>query len=139
MNNKEVKKAIANIDSKKAMFTKAELEAMKTDTASGSGGGIDTIAINNVDSFKATRNASGSKQVRHLLRVIATRCSKSPTGVITYQEFSDAWEDENKCGYKQTVSECFPHYYSGVGATKNLVKTTSLDLTTLNDALVFNS
>lgn len=139
-NNAEVKQAIKNIDNKIAMFTKAELDDMKSDTATGGSGGIDTISINNKDSFTTVRNSAGSKQVKHLMRVIAKRCAKSPTGIITYQEFSDAWEDENKCGYKQTVSECFTHYWNGSsGATKNLVRTTRLQLATLNDALSFNS
>ena len=138
--NKEVKQAIANIDNKKAMFTKAELDGMKIDTATGGSGGIDTIAIKNKDSFMATRKASGSAQVKHLLRIICEQCNASPTGVISYQDFCNAWEDENKCGFKQTVPECFPHYYKGkTGATANLVRTTKLDLATLNDVLVFNS
>jgi len=137
--NREVKQAIANIDSKKAMFTKAELDDMKSDTGTGGSGGIDTIAINNVDSFKATRRSAGSKQVKHLMRVIAQECSKSATGTISYQDFCNAWEDENRCGYKQTVPECFSHYYTATsGATTNLVRTTKLDLATLNDVLVFN-
>ena len=74
------------------------------------------------------------------MRIIAQECSKSPTGIITYQDFCNAWEDEDKCGYKQSVPECFNHYWNGSsGATKNLVRTTNLDLTTLNDALSFNS
>tara|TARA_R100001082_G_scaffold93750_1_gene60578 strand:+ start:31 stop:540 length:510 start_codon:yes stop_codon:yes gene_type:complete len=141
-NNTEVKQAIKNIDNNKAMFTKAELDDMKSDTATGSNGGIDTISINNKDSFNTVRRSAGSKQVRHLMRIIAQECSKSATGIITYQAFCDAWEDEDKCGYKQTVPECFTHYWNGSsGATKNLVRTTSkhnLDLTTLNDALSFN-
>ena len=137
--NKEVKQAIANIDNKKAMFTKAELDDMKADTGNGGGGGIDTICINNKDSFTATRNASGSKQVRHLLRIICEQCNASPTGVISYQDFCNAWEDENRCGYKQSIPECFSHYYrASSGATANLVRTTKLDLATLNDVLVFN-
>ena len=63
----------------------------------------------------------------------------SSTGVISYQDFCNAWEDENRCGYEQSVPECFTHYYNSNGATKNLVKTTKLDLATLNDVLVFNS
>ena len=138
--NKEVKQAIANIDNKKAMFTKDELANMKTDTATGGSGGIDTIAIKNKDSFNHVRNASGSDQVKHLMRIIAQECNASPTGTISYQDFCNAWEDENKCGFKQTVPECFPHYYKGkTGATANLVRTTKLDLATLNDVLVFNS
>ena len=138
-NNKEVRQAIANIDSKKAMFTKAELDDMKSDTGTGGGGGIDTIAIKNADSFKATRNAAGSAQVKHLLRVLAHECNKSATGTISYQDFCNAWEDEKRCGYKQTVPECFSHYYTAnSGATRNLVRTTKLDLATLNDVLVFN-
>ena len=81
-NNKEVKQAISNIDKKKAMFTKDELASMKTDTGKGRNGGIDTITINNKDSFTTTRNASGSKQVKHLLRIIAQLCADSSTGVI---------------------------------------------------------
>ena len=137
-NNKDVKQAIANIDNKKAMFTKAELDDMKADTSTGGGGGIDTICINNKDSFKATRNASGSDQVKHLLRIICELCNASPTGVISYQDFCDAWEDENRCGYSQTVPECFTHYFKAKGVTANLVRTTKLDLATLNDVLVFN-
>ena len=135
----DVKQAIINTDNRKALFTKAELDDMESDTATGGSGGIDTISINNKDSFTTVRRSAGSKQVKHLMRVIAKRCSKSPTGVITYQAFFDAWEDENKCGYKQTVTECFTHYWNGTGATKNLVRTTNLDLATLNDALSFNS
>jgi len=138
-NNKDVKQAISNIDRKKAMFTKAELDSMKSDTGKGRNGGIDTIAINNKDSFTTTRNASGSKQVRHLLRIIAQLCADSPTGVISYQDFCDAWEDEDRCGYTQSVPECFTHYFTGGGATKNLVRTTKLDLSILNDALAFNN
>tara|TARA_B100000530_G_C15893267_1_gene462299 strand:+ start:860 stop:1360 length:501 start_codon:yes stop_codon:yes gene_type:complete len=142
-NNAEVKQAINNIANRKAMFTKAELNDMKSDTATGSNGGIDTISINNKDSFTTVRRSASSKQVRHLMRVIAQECSKSATGIITYQAFCDAWEDENRCGYKQSVPECFTHYWNGSsGATKNLVRTTSkhnLDLATLNDALSFNS
>ncbi len=138
-NNKDVKQAMANIDNKKAMFTKDELASMETDTAKGRNGGIDTISINNKDSFTTTRNASGSKQVKHLLRIIAKLCANSSTGVISYQDFCDAWEDEDRCGYTQSVPECFTHYFTGGGATKNLVRTTKLDLATLNDALVFNS
>ena len=141
-NNAEVKQAIKNIDSKKATFTKAELDDMKSDTATGSNGGIDTISINNKDSFTTVRRSANSKQVRHLMRIIAQECSKSATGIITYQAFCEAWENENKCGYKQTVPECFGHYWNGSsGATPNLVRTTSkykLDLATLNDALSFN-
>ena len=138
-NNAEVKQAINNIANKKAMFTKAELDSMKSDTGKGRSGGIDTISIKNKDSFTTTRNASGSKQVRHLLRIIAQLCAESSTGVISYQDFCNAWEDENRCGYEQSVPECFTHYYNSNGATKNLVKTTKLDLATLNDVLVFNS
>jgi len=141
-NNAEVKQAIKNIDSKKALFTQAELNDMESDTSTGGNGGIDTICINNKDSFTTVRRSANSKQVRHLMRVIAKTCSKSPTGIITYQAFCEAWEDENRCGYKQTVPECFGHYWNGSsGATPNLVRTTSkykLDLATLNDALSFN-
>ena len=136
----DVKQAIINTDKRKAIFTKAELDEMKSDTATGGNGGIDTISINNKDSFTTVRKSAGSKQVRHLMRIIAQECSKSPTGIITYQDFCNAWEDEDKCGYKQSVPECFNHYWNGSsGATKNLVRTTNLDLTTLNDALSFNS
>tara|TARA_R100000781_G_scaffold34847_1_gene24962 strand:- start:126 stop:626 length:501 start_codon:yes stop_codon:yes gene_type:complete len=141
-NNAEVKQAIKNIDSKKATFTKAELDDMKSDTSTGGNGGIDTICINNKDSFTTVRKSANSKQVRHLMRIIAQECNKSATGIITYQAFCEAWEDENKCGYTQTVPECFGHYWNGSsGATPNLVRTTSkykLDLATLNDALSFN-